>query len=343
MHRRAFHAASCLARRNVRSRNEARKAFHQTNSSSWQRSTSQLLSRKLTSTASAKKSETKTPGDLFLDNLGTIFLSAIGCLILTLVRSSQGTSNKNELRKQVESTAALDPFEIDDLRVANSQFTPSIFKIIHTKLKDTYGWNSSDKINYKDFVSAVIQIMRSMKGDAFTIELGHLIDRVMSSVAEDKDAHWAVDEEGNIVFGLLLAALSLAINGSTRERVELLFDVLKEDSSWVDGGGEISSTSKGVKEDDIIAMVGYLQKTCQLTPDAQIIESSVKYPVQEYKVASPFEMVLMGKELKKDVLSDQSLGGDDVKGEWSCDDFHHLLRSRSVCAWGECYVKKKSL
>jgi len=326
----------------VRSRNEARKIFHLTNLSSWQRSSSQLLSRKLTTTTSAKKSE-KTAGDFFLDNLGTLFLSAIGCLILTLVRSSQGTSNKNELRKQVESTSALDPFEIDDLRVANSQFTPSIFKTIHQKLKDTYGWNSSDKINYKDFVSAVIQIMRTMKGDAFTIELGHLTDRVVSSIAEDKDAHWAVDEEGKMVFGLLLAVLSLAINGSTRERVELLFDILKEDSSWVDGGGEISSTSKCVKEDAIITMVGYLQKSCQLTPDAQIVESSAKYPVQEYKVASPFEMVLIGKELKKDVLSDLALGNNDEKGEWSCDDFHHLLRSRSVCAWGECYVKKKSL
>ena len=76
----------------------------------------------------AKKA--KTAGDLFLDNLGTVFLSSIALLILTLVRSSRGTTNKTNLRIAIEQSAALDPFEIDDFRTANDELTPDVF--IHT-------------------------------------------------------------------------------------------------------------------------------------------------------------------------------------------------------------------
>lgn len=127
--------------------------------------------------ADAAEKKAKTPGDVFLDNLGTIFLSAIGLIIVTLIRSSRGTSNKNNLRTRVESTAALDPFEIDDLRAANDQFTPQVFRDIHNALKLKHGWSLDQKIDYKLFVSAVMQEMKGMKGEAFTIQFGHLLDR----------------------------------------------------------------------------------------------------------------------------------------------------------------------
>ena len=88
-------------------------------------------------------------------------------------------------------------------------------------------------------------------------------------------------------------------------------------------------------------MVGHLQKTCQLVPDAQIIESDTKYPAQEYLVGTPEQLLIHAKEMKKDELSTDAL--EDNENGWSCDDFHHILRSRAVCAWGECYVKTKGL
>jgi len=72
-----------------------------------------------------------------------------------------------------------------------------------------------------------------------------------------------------------------------------------------------------------------------------MIESDTKYPFQEYIVGSPAELTAHGKVLKKEDISEEALEGE--KKGWSCDDFHHLLKSKSVCAWGECYVKKKSL
>jgi hypothetical protein len=156
-----------------------------------------------------------------------------------------------------------------------------------------------------------------------------------------------------------LVALSLALNGSVRERVEALYNILiddDEDQNEIESEGiqgQIEATivdyqqkfdstrGRVIEEKDVVQMVGFLQKTCQLVPDAQIIASDTKYPVQEYIVGSPVQLTIHGKEMKKEELSEDALG-DGERG-WSCDDFHHLLRSKSICAWGECYVKRKGL
>ncbi len=287
----------------------------------------------------AKKS--KTAGDIFLDNIGTIFLSAIGLLILTLIRSSYGTSNKKALRERLEVEAALDPFEIDDLRTANDEMTPEVFREIYNSLKNNHGWDLSQKIDYKLFVSGVMQIMKGMRGEAFTIQLGHLLDRVVAAVIEQRQKEEVdVLVEDGLEFRMLLVCLSLTMNSSIRERVEMLYEIIGDsEKEKNDMEGQMKSPS--VTERDVIKMIGYLQQTCQLVPDAQIVESDVKYPFQQYKVGSPFELLHLGKEMTKKELSDDALAGGENK--WTCDDFHHLLRSRSVCAWGECYVKTKRL
>jgi hypothetical protein len=312
-----------------------------------------------------KHNKKKTPGDIFLDNLGTLFLSAIGLLILALVRSSKGTTNKNNLRSLIETCAALDPFEIDDLRTANDEFTVQVFRdICGQLLGKKYGWRLEDEIDYKLFVSAVMQEMKGMKGEQFTIQLGHLMDRVIVSIVEEQqqgreqqgreqvqedlytekndDPDTSVTSSQGLELRLLLVVLSLALNSTVRERVEVLYDILGTHGSFYDddddGNDAVVDEHSNVQEKDVIKMVGYLQKTCQLPPDAQIVESKTKFPVQEYLVGSPRELVILGKESKKEEL----MSSNTDRG-WSCDDVHHLLRSRNVCAWGECYVKTKSL
>lgn len=81
-----------------------------------------------------KKEKTTKDDDsnIFLDNLGKIFLAVIGFIIGWLVRGSYGTSNRNKLRDSLEDLAALDPLEVDDLRVANSELTLLISKILQS-------------------------------------------------------------------------------------------------------------------------------------------------------------------------------------------------------------------
>lgn len=314
------------------------------NKSELKNSRRRLATDAIKTDSAVSKKVSKTAGDIFLDNIGTVFLSAIGLLILTLVRSSYGTSNKTSLRQRIEAETVLDPFEIDDLRTANDQMSPEVFRNIYSSLRDSHGWTLSQKVDYTLFVSGVRHVMKEMKGDAFTIQLGHLLDRVVADITEKigKEEVNTSCEEG-LEFSLLLTALSLAMNGPIRDRVEILYDILKNGKNDNDdlGGMSADNKSPSVKENDVIQMVKYLQQTCQLVPDAQIVESDVKYPAQQYKIGSPLELVRIGKEMKKEEISSDVLASGD--SEWTCDDLHHLLRSKSVCAWGECYVKKKGL
>jgi len=329
----------------------------------------------------------KTAGDYFLDHLGNIFLSAIAMIVLALIRSSRGTSNRTALRTELERDAALDPAEIDDLRIANSELDRGVFETIVEELMEDLRLHGSHSagaggvvsfgggndgagggpapslpsMTYPEFISRVMQIMKRLKGDEYTIQMGHLIDRVVLTAIDEEDERHATNDQidtaghrGNTPFDLsfLLAVLSLAMRTPTvRDRIEVLFDVLHrghtyhDDDSVHTGDDGATGAAKVVSTARVRDMVGYLQRTGQLVVDTQIVEDDTKYPFQLYRRGTPDDLMVLGTAMKKDELGEEALIGDGSGGEgrWTCDDFHHMLRSRSVCAWGECYTKKKGL
>lgn len=256
-------------------------------------------------TKDKKKKDDKS--NLFLDNLGKIFLGAIALLIGTLVRSSYGTKNKTKVREQLEEKAVLDPLEIDDLRAANSELTPQVFRTIMEDVQETFPQGSA---SYPEFVTSVRKTMVRLKGDAFTVELGHLMDRAVLAALHQQDKR--EDEPVSLVF--LLAALSMSLRSSVDDRIAILFEAMQ-------------SKNGNVTFEDVRDMVGYLQDTCQLVPDSQVVKAPTQYPIpQQYKRGDPSELV-------------QWEGSDqDVM---DLDSFAAIVKSKAVCAWGECYNWKK--
>lgn len=345
-----------------------------------------------------KTEKSKTVGDVFLDHLGKIFLSGIGLIVAALIRSSMGTTNQTNVRIRIEEElSVLDPFEIDDLRAANSDLTKDVFESIVNGIIEEYSARGSgnginQKVDYREFVSIVMKIMKGIKGEGFTIQLSHLLDRVIISLLQKQklegtntnstmniqdttnfatdDASMSSfthdnkndDDDGKIELSLLLVALGLCLNSSIRDRVNILFNIMiqkqnaettKQTQMQTNTSNQDATTALNVVDKKyIIDMVGYLQQTCQLVADAQIIKSETKYPIQQYCVGTPMELTTLGITMKKEELSEGAMVMEGVKTEekntsssssWTCDDFNHLLRSRAVCAWGECYVKKKGL
>ena len=84
-------------------------------------------------------------------------------------------------------------------------------------------------------------------------------------------------------------------------------------------------------------MVGYLQATYQLPPDTQIIPTDTKYPAQQWKRASPDELV-PGGGVPSEREEDHHKRNEQVV---DIVEFAAILRTKSVCAWGECYHKWK--
>jgi hypothetical protein len=315
----------------------------------------------VSATASGQEETKKSKNDkaggssssnLFLDNLGKIFLAAIASVIATLVRSSYNTSNRNRVRDWLQEIAALDPVEIEDLRTANSHLTPDVFRAIMKDLAQTIlpgdrngdghshgSGNDVPVCTYHEFVFSVRKTMARLEGQAFTVQLGHLIDRVVADVMEDHQ----VTPDTPMPVSLWLTALSLSLNSSVRDRIRILNEVLQLERNHgqqeeeapptpqmdVEGRPDDNydpGTAAAVTLAQIRPLVGYLQSTCQLPPDTQIVATDTKYPTQQWERGRPGDLVPW-EGSDRDVI--------DLRA------FASILRSRSVCAWGECYQKRK--
>jgi hypothetical protein len=255
-------------------------------------------------TTSAKKAK-KDDANIFLDNLGKIFLASIAAIVGALIRSSYNTSNRNAVRDILEDAAALDPVEIDELRIANSELTTEVFRTIAKDVRERFPHGNC---SYVEFIKAVRRTMIQLKGEAFTIELGHQIDRV---VAEILLKNKKTDEE-ELPLSLWLVTITLALNSSVADRLRILYEVLEAED-------------KPVRFHQIPILVGYLQDTCQLPPDTQPVPTETSFPTQQWEKGTPEQLVPWEGT------------GDDII---DLDGCAAILRSKSVCAWGECYHKK---
>jgi hypothetical protein len=275
--------------------------------------------------------DNKDNSSLFFDNLGKIFLLVIASVIASLVRSSAGSRNRIVLRDALEDIALVDPMELEELRLANSAFDPDTFRVI---LKHVHQSFPQGTCTYQDFIHCVRKAMAQVKGEAFTVELGHLLDRLMVQVLK---RHEVADDSSNVELPviLLLTSLTMALYSDAKERIRILYEILQlqeeqsgQQSSNLSFDNDGSSPGGAtVTIDQVRSMVGYLQDTCQLPPDTQIVPTETKYPTQQWKRGSPRDLVPWSGKADSDLIDLYT--------------FASILRSKSVCAWGECYYKRK--
>ena len=335
-------------------------------------------------------SGSSSSSNIFLDNLGTMFLIFIGSIIGWLVRSYYNGVRKNTVRTTlIESTAHADPIELDELRLANTELTPSVFteiiqhiidqqmpatttdgEIDHEHSIQSSSSSSTNRMTYPEFIFLVRTAMMKKNGEAFTIQCGHIIDRVVLAALikyennknghdqkynrldsastdladptiDDKDNHTTLVDKIEMPIEFWLTVLSLALYSSAKERIEILHSVCHQFATPVPPPASESEPTM-ISMTQVIQLIGYLQDTCQLVPDAQIIMTSHKYPLQEYIVGTPEQMIdhqqwdtndEKNKNKDPDVAS---FKGNNITVGMLSD----ILTSRSVCAWGECYKYK---
>lgn len=292
--------------------------------------------------AGAKK---KTEANVFLDNLGKIFLFSIGAVIAALVRSSYNTSNRHLIRDRLEEIAAIDPKELEDFREANSELTletmRKILSIYYRENARTSGVTSS----YEDFVVAIRKIMATRfpkEGEAFTIEMGYYFDRMVVDILEQRGETTESDE---LPVALFFTAMAAAMNGTVSDRIRILHEIIALEEEGIVGQGVLhadtsssssssSEASKSVPLTKVRDMVGYLQETCQLPPDTQIVPTERKYPTQLWRRATPLDMV-------PDPSESETENDKQTADRVDLVEFAAILRTKSVCAWGECYMRWK--
>ena len=276
----------------------------------------------------------KDDSNIFLDNLGKIFLSTIALVLLSLLRSNKGNNAKAALRENIESAALLDPLEVEDLRLANDHLTREVWDEIAKK------FSGQEAITYGLFMNGVLGVLRNKHGEGATIQCGHLMDRVvireLERVAREEKVV-GLSRETELPVSFLLTALSLALNSTITDRVDALYNIMR--NAQGDNANEESTSEQTVSIKQVEEMVQHLQRTCQLVPDAQIIPTNSDIPYQSYRVGNGAELTQRACEGLNILDRDGENSGSGSKAVY-LKDFYAILKSRSVCAWGECYVKK---
>jgi len=262
-----------------------------------------------------------------------------------LLRSTQSNNSKTALRDDMESSSLLDPLEIDDLRLSNSDFTIEVWERIVLEIRREFP--SRETVTYPEYLTVVTRVMREEKGEGFTIQFGHLVDRVVIAELErmegrkkeggdDMIGGGEVEErllQREIPLSFLYAALSLALHSTVTDRVRVLYESML---SEMDTTPAEDTTVPG---EQVSEMIQHLQNTCQLVPGAQIVETNSKVPFQTFRVGTGDELTQRarggygGKKGSPGVTRES-------EGPVSLEEFHAILKSKTVCAWGECYVKK---
>jgi hypothetical protein len=299
------------------------------------------LSSVVTAPPAANSSSNSNKSNIFLDNLGTVFLGAIVTVIVWLVRSYYNGQARNKLRDGIEQEAHADPIEIDDLRTANTEMNIALFLEIYAHVRAETEQSPELHLRYDQFVSLVREVMaRKLGTAAFTVQLGHLLDRVAAAaLAKRGKSLLSSTDNGDIVVGngddetmtdtttmpivFWFTLLSLTLSSPPHERIDALYTILSEQ-------GQRVPTVQNVTE-----LVGYLQDTCQLVPDAQVVATTHQYPLQQYAIASPVQLVDRYRVQYKIADND-----DDALDQVDNDRLFEMLTSNSICVWGECYKKK---
>jgi len=268
------------------------------------------------STPSEVKSSEVKEG-FFSRNLGTIF----GCVVLGIAgyfyRVVQNNRSRDELVAQIEESCGIEPFEIEDMRSANREFSAEVFADIVRKAQEAF---PSGMATYSAFVAFVAaQLGR-------TLQQGYLLDRVVIKhlVNNQNCSTYGVQEgDTNSVLPLpfLLVALSLATCTSVDERVKIYHHLMSQSNPT-----EISFTEAATLIED-------LKNTCQIPAEKHVHHADVKYPFQKYRLAT-------GEEMLKASLQELKLENTQ---SFSIHQLLDVLQSRAVCAWGECFSRKRNL
>jgi hypothetical protein len=326
--------------------------------------------------------------------MGTIFLTVIGGIVAWLVRSYLNSQERTAVRHRLEATSAADPLELDDVRVANSGLVQlnikafqQVMELVQSQLETT-SEDACYRMTYPQFVSAVRTALLTIHAKeppsftdtsasevAVTVQLGHILDRIALSMLwkqEPPPQQHALETNRLLnTVSLPLAQwwtlLSLAMDVMPRQRIPILLQAIVIQSSSMGGTEtdefslEATPTANRTNDDvtvsyeQVVELVSYLQASCQLAPDAQIVaDPSRQYPLQRYTIGTPHQLVDLALTTMATTTTTSSSNAattasttaqhPELQHEarlFDCQALEAILTSKSVCAWGECYRKTK--
>ena len=159
------------------------------------------------------------------------------------------------------------------------------------------------------------QLVEFVRGETgHRVVSGHLLDRILLRRPGETESE-------HLSLAFALTALQLTVRDSAEQRARALLRIAAIEQSS-------SGEADGLGSASLEALVGDLQRSCQLPVEKQVTETGVRYPYKTHRPKSPADLVAKARAK----LSPVPAGDRFTEAEALA-----MLLGPEICLWGECY------
>ncbi|KDO25804.1 hypothetical protein SPRG_08747 [Saprolegnia parasitica CBS 223.65] len=238
-----------------------------------------------------------------------------GAVILAIggyiYRGSKNRKFFEAIQNEIADATPISPYEAFELRSQND-ITPDVFQKVHAQAKAFFPTNEA---SVRDFDLCLGSVLNGMQ-----LKNLHHLERVLMSLPKN--------DNGKCNLDTLMVAFSLAVKGDVNERLACLFQL------------QAATKDATLSLEQIEAILEHILTTYQVPAEKRVVAVDDKaYPFQEYTVGSAHELLQAAVQA---AIKDKSLP-EVAPTQYTLDDFNLLLKSKSVCIWGECFSSKRRM
>ncbi|KAJ0394029.1 hypothetical protein ATCC90586_000911 [Pythium insidiosum] len=242
-------------------------------------------------------------------------------IALYVYRSSRNKKNFESVQLPIADAAVISPYEAWELRSSNN-VTPEIFSEICKGAAEAF---PSGKTVMPQFDQYLGFKLSTASPEGF--RKAYHLERVWKSLPTDEQKRIDVDA--------LLVGFSMAVKGAVDERLRCLFDLAARDAA------SSGSEEKTITQPELERLIGLLQDTYQIPSEKRVLPNEeVQYPFQEFKAATPYEMLQAAVQAQvdaKQITSEEA----NARSAYTFEAFSQIMKGKTVCLWGECFANSK--
>ncbi|TDH65285.1 hypothetical protein CCR75_008654 [Bremia lactucae] len=249
---------------------------------------------------------------------------------LYIYRGSRGKKNFEKLQDKIAEAAVISPYEAWELRSSNN-ITCKTFEDVRDGVKKAFPSSKASMQHFDQYLSyKLTQVCPT------GVSKGYHLERVLLCLETDGDQKSDVDAQ--------MVAFSMAVKGTVDERLRMLFNLATD----APPGEALSSceemeesNTREIPSEKLERLLHLLLNTYQVPSEKRVLaKEDVKYPFQEYIVATPTNMLKAAVEAQ---IKDKKIAEEEGRNRqsYTFEDFSQIMRGNTVCIWGECFSNSK--
>ncbi|TYZ65969.1 hypothetical protein PybrP1_003919 [[Pythium] brassicae (nom. inval.)] len=275
-------------------------------------------------TAPATEEPPKYKPGWFSRNPGVTLGGVLLAIGLYVYRGTRNKRHFDETQAPIAERAVISPYEAWELRSAND-ITPETFEAIRAGVLKAFPARKAAMEQFDQYLG-----FKLAEACPNGLRNAYHLERVLLSLERD--------EQKKIDLDALMVAFSMAVKGAVDDRLQCLFDLATESTA---PEAEDEEDTREITQPQLERLLELLLMTYQIPSEMRVLPvKDEKFPFQQYKSATAHE--LLEAELQAQVDAKKLTAAEaNERASYTFDAFAQIMRSKTVCLWGECFTNSK--